>query len=606
MTTENTPLVPRVGAFAFLCALTLAAFWPVFSLDFIRFDDTLYVTSNSGVRLGLTPDGIRYAATAIVSGNYHPLTVLSHQLDVSLFGLNPRGHHAVNLLFHVANVCLLFGALSRMTGAPWRSLIVAALFAVHPLRVESVAWVSERKDVLSTFFMFLTIGAYLKFVERRRAFTYARMLVWYALALLAKPMPVTLPFLLLLLDYWPLRRGGDVGLGEFVRKLPRLALEKLPLFALSAGSCAITFIVQRETGAVRGMESVSIAQRAENVIVAYVVYLEKLFAPTNLVPHYPMTDYATVRVVLCAAVLAVISVVAVVLTRKRPYVFTGWFWYLGTLVPVIGIVQVGNQAYADRYTYITVIGITVALVWLAADILARRTRLERGAVAACAIVLAVLSVTTFRQTQYWKNSITLFTRTIEVAPRSSVAHKVLGLAYAKGGDVAAALPYFRRAMELNPLDRDSAFNLGTALLLLNRVDESIPYLNAATTAYDKPADAYTNLGRALMQKNLLADARMYLLKALEIDPNQNDARLNLGIIEGMADNAQQSIDTLADVVRRAPDNADAHYNYGLALLNAGRYDDAARAFEEALRLRPNFPEAAAQLHLAARAGRANS
>jgi tetratricopeptide (TPR) repeat protein len=450
--------------------------------------------------------------------------------------------------------------------------------------------------------MFLAIGAYVAFVRRRNAASYLRMLVWYALALLAKPMPVTLPFLLLLFDYWPLGREGEAGPRGFVRALPRLAFEKLPLFAFSAASCVITYIVQGKSGAVRGFEAVPFTLRIQNVLVSYVGYLGKFFAPVNLVPHYPLVDHSAVRVALCAVLLAAVTLCALVFVRTRPYLFTGWFWYVGTLVPAIGIVQVGNQALADRYTYAPMIGIAVALIWLAGESTASRRTLQRAGVAAFMVAVVAFAAATFHQTHYWKDTKTLFTRTIEVSPNSSVAHKIMGIAYAKENNLDAALPYFQRAMELNSFDRDSAFNLGTALLALDRVDESIPLLIAAVSAYEKPADAYTNLGRALMQKNLPVDARSQLLKALEINPNQNDALLNLGIVEGMLGNVQQAVDTLTEVVRRAPDNPDARYNYGVALLKAGKRNEAATQFDEALRLRPDFPDAAANLQQARASG----
>lgn len=574
--------------------MTLAAFRPVLDADFIRYDDTLYVTHNPGVTQGLGAAGLRYAATAIVSGNYHPLTVLSHQLDVTLFALNPRWHHAVNLLFHVVNACLLFHLLTVMTGSPWRSFFVAALFAVHPLHVESVAWISERKDVLSTFFMFLAIGAYLKFTRGRGWTAYARTLVWYALALLAKPMPVTLPFLLLLLDYWPLRRCGD-RLRDYTRALPRLAVEKLPLFALSAASCVTTYVVQRKSGAVRGFEAVSLAQRTANAVVSYFAYLRKAVLPTDLAPHYPLAEIPGVMTAVCAGLFVGVAIASFMIARRKPYFFTGWFWYVGALAPVIGIVQVGNQALADRYMYTPMIGVSIAAVWTAAALLEQKPVACRAGVVVAAIGVLACCAMTYRQAQYWRDSRTLFTRTLAISPRSGVAHKVLGIVEGRDGNYSGALDHFRRAYELSPMDRDIAYNLGTALLIVDRVDEAIPLLSVATTVYERPADAYSNLGRAFLQKNRLNEAREQFAKALEINPAQIEARINLGIVEGMLGNTQRAVDLLAEVVRAAPDNADARYSYGLALLKTGQPGDAIPQFEEALRIRPNFAEAASFL-----------
>ncbi|MDZ4860611.1 MAG: tetratricopeptide repeat protein [Candidatus Hydrogenedentes bacterium] len=593
MTQRTQSLIQLALPYAVLAAITLIAFSPVLTHDFIRYDDTVYITDNPGVKQGLSLAGLRYAATKIVSSNWHPLTILSHQLDVTLFGLRAPGHHAVNLVFHITNAYLLFRLLRKMTGQTKRCLLIAALFAVHPLHVESVAWVSERKDVLSTFCMFMALGAYVNFSKRRRAGSYASMLVWYALALLAKPMPVTMPFLLLLLDYWPLRNPGD-PVRQYARLFPRLAVEKLPLFALSAASCIVTYVVQQRTGATRDLDAVSLGHRIETAAVAYAGYLAKMIAPVHLAPHYPLSSPASITLLASVALLIAITITALALVRARPYLAVGWFWYLGTLVPVIGLIQIGNQAMADRYTYVPLIGIFITIVWAAADMLSTN-RSRRAVTVTAIVVLATLSMMAFKQARYWKDSETLFIHTLAVSPRSAVAHTVLGLVYAKDKKHDQALTHFQRAQELDPRPRDAAFNLGTALLNANRPSDAIPWLTAATTAYDKPADARANLGMALLQLNFAQNAMAEFAKALAIDENHIPARMNLGIAAGMLGDTATAIATLAEVVRRAPNDADAHYNYGIALLNGGRTADAITHFEEALRLRPGFAEAKTSL-----------
>ncbi|HRI87551.1 MAG TPA: tetratricopeptide repeat protein [Candidatus Hydrogenedentes bacterium] len=577
-------------AHALLIAVTVASFLPVLQADFLRYDDTLYVTDNPGVTQGLTFDGIRYAATEIVSSNWHPLTILSHQLDVTLFGLQPAGHHAVNLFFHVLNACLLFHVLTLMTGAWRRSLAVALLFAVHPLHVESVAWVSERKDVLSTFFMFLAMGAYTKFARGHGIAAFARTALWFALALLAKPMPVTLPFLFLLLDYWPLRRIDNE------KRLTALVVEKIPLFVMSAAFSLLTYLVQQTTGATRSLEVAPFLPRVENAIVAYAAYLGKMLLPRDLAPNYPFVDHPIGTVLVCGLILLSLTALALWQARKRPYLFVGWFWYVGTLVPVIGLVQIGHQAMADRYTYTPLLGIFIAGIWFASEVLLIRLRAPRiWAIVGLAITISVLAPLTYMQCRYWRDSRTLFTHTLTVSPNSAVAHTVLGLVNTKELNHAAAVLHFERVQKLNPNQRDAAFNLGTALLKLGRHDEAIPWLKLATEQYDKPADAFANLGNVYLEKGDLAQAESNLLRAIELDENQVRARINLGIVAGMAGDNNRALEILAEAVRRAPNDADARHNYGFALLQSGRVAEGRRELDIASALQSGFKDAASYL-----------
>ncbi|MCC6152134.1 MAG: tetratricopeptide repeat protein [Candidatus Hydrogenedentes bacterium] len=592
-----------------LAVATLAAFWPVFTLDFIRYDDTLYLTDNPHMKAGLTAEGARYALTRIVNGNYHPLTILSHQLDVSLFGFDARGHHAANLLFHLINVWLLFFVLAKITGSAWRSFVVAAIFAIHPLHVESVAWVSERKDVLSTFFMLLTIAAYASYARSGRRTLLVLTAFCFALALASKPMPVTLPFVLLLLDRWPLRRTLDSGPRVYLREVPALAVEKWPLFALSAASCVITYAIQSGAGAMRDLSAVSFSQRTMNAVVAYGWYIWKTFVPTNLAPNYPFDAVSPWLFAICFVSLAAVTLLSIVWFRAHTSLFVGWFWFLGMLVPVIGLVQIGDQAMADRYMYAPMIGLTIALVWLLPETITRKPRQRAAGVAAFSVLAVVLCMMTHSQTRLWRNTETIFMHTLRVSPQSSVAHKILGLEYAKRNDYETALRYFERANEFNPKDRDNAFNLGTAYLNQNQIGDAIIWLRIAVDAYDKPADAHTNLGRAFLQQahvtgaynnrdkagNSLLRAKHEFEKAIDCDANHVEARINLGIVLGMSGNSEEAIHILAEAVRLAPDNADARYNYGMALLNGGKPGEASVQFKEALRLKEGYPGAAVQI-----------
>ncbi|MCC6155378.1 MAG: tetratricopeptide repeat protein [Candidatus Hydrogenedentes bacterium] len=605
----NERRVFLIVAFGLLAVLTLAAFWPVFTLDFIRYDDTIYLTDNPHMKEGLTAEGARYALTRIVNGNYHPLTILSHQLDVSLFGFNARGHHAVNLLFHLINVWLLFFVLAKITGSAWRSFVVAAIFAIHPLHVESVAWVSERKDVLSTFFMLLTIGSYASYARLGRRSQYWSTVFCFALALASKPMPVTLPFVLLLLDRWPLRRTLDSGPRVYLREAPALAVEKWPLFALSAASCVITYAIQSSAGATRDLGAVPLAQRIMNAVVAYGGYAWKTFVPIALAPNYPFEAVSPWLFAICLVSLSSVTLFSVVWFRAHTSLFVGWFWFLGMLVPVIGFVQIGDQAMADRYMYAPMIGLTIALVWLLPDSIARKPRLRAAGVAVLSLLAVVLCMMTNAQTRLWRNTETLFLHTLRISPGSSVAYKILGLEYASRDDYQTALRYFERANEFNPKDRDNAFNLGTAHLNLNRIDDAMKWLQIAVDTYDKPADAHTNLGRAYLQKIQLAsasnnadEASKWLLrakhafeKAIEHNAKHTEARINLGIVLGMLGNAEEATTMLAEAVRIAPDNADARYNYGVALLDGGNRDEASAQFKEVLRIKADYPGAAEQL-----------
>jgi tetratricopeptide (TPR) repeat protein len=441
---------------AFFAVLIGIVYSPVLFGNFISYDDPAYVTGNDYVKAGLTFQGAAWAFTTFHSYNWHPVTWLSHMLDASLFGLNPAGHHLTSLVFHVANSLLLFGVFRKMTGATWRSLCVAALFALHPLHVESVAWIAERKDVLSTFFWLLTIRAYVGYAKSPRLAGYLAVVLFFALGLMSKPMLVTLPFVLLLLDYWPLGRfrplPGDAGSSAAADCPPpaRLFLEKAPLLALAIASSIVTYLAQEKGGALA--YAASFGDRLGNALISYLGYMEKMLWPSGLAPFYPFNPGAIspLKAAAAALLLVAVSVMAVRGAGRRPYLVTGWFWYLGTLVPVIGFLKIGQHAMADRYTYVPLIGLFIMIAWGAGD-LAARWRRGRGALAAAAACcLIVLSVLTWRQAGYWHDSITLFSHALAVTDNNWVAHNNLAKAYADQGRLPEALLHVSASLRIKP------------------------------------------------------------------------------------------------------------------------------------------------------------
>jgi tetratricopeptide (TPR) repeat protein len=472
-----------------LVAATLLTYWPSLENGFV-FDDVDYVTNNPQVQAGLTGPSIWWAFTTGHASNWHPLTWLSLELDHDLFGLRPWGYHLINLVLHVANTLLLFLVFWRMTSALWRSALVAALFALHPLHVESVAWVSQRKDVLSTLFGLLALLAYAGYVNRPGVTRYLLVVLALVLSLLAKPMLVTLPLLLLLLDYWPLGRlrlsGGPAAETKFPagasRPIPfaRLALEKMPLLALAAASCAATWLAQQQGHSVQRLAQLPLSVRAGNAIVAYALYLRKMVWPSDLGAFYPHpgTGLSWVSVAGAALFLAAVTAGLLALRRRAPYLIVGWFWYLGTLVPVIGLVQVGSQALADRYTYVPLVGICVMIAWGVADLVPQRVPRDRILVSAgAAVVLFVCALLTWLQVHHWQNNIALWAQALEAAPHNAFAHTNLGMAIMVNAtsqqDEELAFQHFALAQEIEP--NQVGANLGLALLAQqqSRVDEAV-------------------------------------------------------------------------------------------------------------------------------------
>jgi Flp pilus assembly protein TadD len=578
-----------------LAALVLVVFLPALRNGFV-WDDQQYVLENPHVTGGLTAGNLRWALTSFLAGNWHPLTWASHMLDVRLFGLAAWGHHLTNVLLHLANTLLLYLLLRGLTGAAGRSLLVAALFAVHPLHVESVAWVAERKDVLSTLLGLLALGAYLRYARRPSPGRYGAVVALFAAGLTAKPMLVTLPFLLLLLDAWPL---GRLGRASWRGPL----LEKLPLLALSAASSVVTFRAQVSAGA---YSPYTLPARLTNAVVAYGRYLGKTFAPVGLSAYYPHAE-ETLPLGLTAGTLlglCLATALVVLVRHRRPWLAVGWFWFAGTLVPVIGLVQVGQQAIADRYTYVPLIGVFIAAAWSLGEAAARRPAWRPALVAVPALAVAALSVASIVQLRTWRDSVALYTRAIEVTPGNWLAHFNLGVHYQEQGREEEAAAHYRAALETKPYYEKALNNLGTIAAEQGRSTEAVTWYRAALEAKPEFPDALGNLGAELVKQGRFGEAEALLRQALGKSPDFYEARMNLAELLLRQGRWPESVVEFAGAVRLRPDAARARKGYGVALARLGRYGEAIGQFQEALRLDPADADSRANLAVArARLGR---
>jgi Tfp pilus assembly protein PilF len=521
-----------------LVAVILAVYAQVMNHQFIMLDDNRYIRQNPIVNHGLTLAGIAWAFTTFHAANWHPLTWLSHMLDSQIFGLNAGGHLFINALIHASNTLLLFVFLRRATGARWQSAIVAALFALHPLHVESVAWAAERKDTLSTFFGLLTLLAYVGYLAKPSWKRYALVAVALTLGLMAKPMLVTWPFVLLLLDYWPLRRfqlRPGTGTAGFFRALLPLFREKLPLFCLVAASMVITFIAQSHGGAVRTVVQVPVSLRLSNAIVSYAKYLFQTVWPSGLAPYYPFsrTGVPMWELVCAIALLTVITTLVLRQARERPYLLIGWLWFIGTLIPVIGLVQVGGAAMADRYYYVPSIGLFMALVFGLSD-LAHAVRIHRGAVGAATIaVLTILTWLTAVQIGRWRNNSTLFEYTESLTPDNRMIENNLGTILGDAGKYDEAAAHFAKALRTKPdfleviSDADIRTNLGLLSARQGKLAEAVEQLNEALRLNSNSAEAHTTLGVVLLRSGRAEESIPHFSAALRLKPDWALARDNL-------------------------------------------------------------------------------
>lgn len=606
-----------------LAGITVALYWPATHCDFIHFDDQAYVTENAQVQQGLTWAGIEWAFTHAVSSNWHPLTLLSHMLDCQLFGLRPWGHHLTSLLFHALNTVLVFLLLRRLTNSVWRSAAVAALFGWHPLHVQSVAWVSERKDVLSTFFFLLSLLAYVRYAQessdrqsnvrpKSASFIfYALSLGAFVLGLMSKVMLVTLPCVLLLLDYWPLKR---FPLSR------RLVMEKVPFFSLAVAASAVALVVQGHGGAMATMDTLSLGDRLGNALISYCRYLEKLFWPADLAIFYPHPfSWPLGDVVLAAVFLSGVSALFFWRRKSQPWLLMGWLWFLGTLVPVIGLVQVGEQSMADRYTYIPSIGLFVLVVWGAYESCQRWrqpakaparlspgvARKRGGAGDARTVsggVLPVLSVAgglalfvccllTRQQLSYWRNSDSLFRQALKVTGNNSWALSNLGDVAFNEGRAGEAINYYQQALSLKPAAADLHNNLGVALLAEGQTDQAITEAEEALRLNPNYAAAYLSLGNALAKKGQMDEAIARLQAGIRLEPANADGYMDLGVALLKQGRMEEAISELHTAMGLKPATAELHDDLGIALLAQGRPDEAIIEFQQSIQLKPDFVSA---------------
>jgi Flp pilus assembly protein TadD len=585
-TTAMSKIPPRTPLYLMivgLAILILSVYWQVGGYSFIGFDDDIYVYENSHVQSGLIKDSVKWAFTTFHASNWHPLTWLSYMVDKELFGSSAAWYHRMNVVYHLLNTELLFLVFWGMTGSIWQSAFVAALFGVHPLHVESVAWVAERKDVLSTLFWVLTMGVYLRYARRPTVWRYLPVAVFLGLGLMCKPMLITLPFVLLLLDWWPLGRMTPVDSLDSspwpfsLSRLSRLAWEKVPLLGLSAISCFITFLAQSRGGAVRSLDYVPFGMRISNALVSYVSYLGQMVWPSSLAMFYPhpasiQASIPVWKIMGAALLLGGLSFLVVWQARHRPYLPVGWLWYIGTLVPVIGLVQVGSQAMADRYTYVPLIGVFIAIAWGIPDLFSR-VRFRRLALGALGgTVVAALSVAAWNQAGHWRDSVTLFSRALAVTQDNWLAWNNLGLTYDELGQPERAILHYREALRIRPGYADAWYNLGVTYGKMGQPEQAIIYFREALSVKPDYTKAWNNLGAAYYELGQPEQAITYYRKALQTKP----------------------------------DYAEAWYNLGLAYAEYGQLHQAISCFREAVRIKPDFKEARNKLSMAFEKSRQHS
>ncbi len=610
-----------------LIAFTLLVYSPATNLPFVNYDDHQFVTEVSQVRQGLSWESLRWAMTAmdVKAAYWYPMTWLSHMVDFHLFGLNPAGHHLTNLLLHLASVLLLFGVLQKMTGALWRSALVAALFAIHPIHVESVAWVAQRKNVLSTLFWLLTIGAYVGYVRKPEWRRYLGMMGIFVLGLMSKPMLVTLPCVLLLLDYWPLGRLGR-DLKETWGRLPSLVAEKLPLFIPVAGASVLAIQAQAQGGAMPSWEGLPLGIRVANAVLAYGLYLKKMVWPTDLAVFYPHPGSALGAwpVAVAALLLGTISLGVWWQGQRHRYLVVGWLWYLGTMFPVSGLIQVGGHAMADRYAYVPFMGLFIMVAWGTADLIRNLGLRKEWLVAAGLCILMPLTLLSRVQLGYWQSTTALFEHALLVTSNNHVAHNLLGLESMGKKEFTRAEEQFMEAIKISPKYAQAYNSLGLALLEQDRFEEAVERFSQSLKLNPNSVDtlnnlgilwlkkgklreaalqfsqvmevdpmfakAYSNMGLVMAQQQRFQEAITWYARALEIAPDSYDTLNNLGVALTATDRLTQALENLSRAREINPSNVEAYANLGLALAKAGRIEEAAQRLSQAIEIQPNFAE----------------
>jgi Flp pilus assembly protein TadD len=566
----------------------LAVFYQVHNFKFINFDDPVYVTENPNIQAGLTLNAVKWAFTTGYYGNWNPMTWLSLMLDWQLFGSNPAGFHLTSLIFHILNTLLLFLVLKQMTNAIWQSAFVAALFALHPLHVEAVVWISSRKDILSTFFWFLTMWAYVRFVRHPKIAGYLLVVAFLVLGLLSKPMLVTLPFVFLLLDYWPLDRIKRVDW----KTISQLILEKIPFFILVVVFSVIAVFTQRSIGAIVKITELAFKYRIYNALISYVKYIEKMFWPGGLAALYPhpVENVSVLYAVISAVVLLTVTILVIRFAQNHRYLVTGWFWYIGTLVPVIGLVQVGRHAMADRYSYITLTGLFIIIAWSLPELLAKSPQRKIALGVSMILVLTTLGICAHRQTSYWENSDTLFSHTIEVTQDNYVVYNNLGVTYNDIGRYPEAMEAFSQAIRIKPDDADAYTNLGIVYRRLGRFTEAIDAYKQAIKIKPGLAEAHNNLGFVLASNGKFAEAvehyeiAMKTIDTPRVHRNYAWALFNLGRFE-------QAIAEYRKTLLLMPNDPNVLNEFGYALAHTGEFDEAITLYDKALQIKPDFTDA---------------
>ena len=570
----------RLAVSAVLAILTIAVYTPVWQFAFVALDDPQYVYANKNLAAGLTAESIAWAVTTGHEANWHPLTWLSHALDISLFGMNSGWHHTVNLLLHLVNTLLLFAVLRRLTASMWPSAFVAALFAVHPLHVESVAWVAERKDLLSALFFFLTLGAYERYVRAPTSRRYLLVAVLLAVGLTAKAMLVTVPMVLLLLDYWPLGRTG--------KSFGALVVEKLPLVAIVAASSVVTFLVQRAGGAVKSLESFPLGLRVQNAVVSYLDYLRVSAWPVDLGVFYPFpSSVPAATIAVSAAVVLVLSIGAIVLARRVPAVIVGWLIYLGMLVPVIGLVQIGGQARADRYMYLPLIGVAIAVAWGSLAI-AKSMTARRALAAIAAVAVVGYAVAANAQVQHWRDTVTLWSHTARATDKVNNFGVYFGLAeYLRAtGRASDSIPVYEKSIAKNGTYFEARMGLARSLVETRQEPRAIEELRAAVALQPDSVETRMSLALLLGEANRMPEAIAQFGEAVRLKPD--DPSIRHDFARALAQNKQfaDAAREWEEVVRRDPKMTDARLNLAIALLQLNRIEDAARHLREVLKQDP--------------------
>ena len=598
----------------FLVICTLSVYWRVNSYDFVNFDDKEYVYDNRYVQGGLTLENITWALsfTDKVGTYWHPLAWFSHMLDCQLYGLDAGKHHLTSLMLHIANSLLLFLVFKLMTGAFWRSAAVAMFFAIHPVNVDTVAWIAERKNVLSTFFWILTMLTYVYYCQQPSFYRYIPILLFFSFGLMTKPMIVTLPCVLLLLDYWPLERFSHARLGgnsyrengKASVSSPRvftpfqLLLEKIPLFALAVLSISFSLLSVKDYDNVISTASVPMTLRVANALVSYVKYIGKIILPIDLAVIYPYPDMMPIwKTIGSLMLLVLISIFIIRSIRKAPYLTIGWLWYLGTLVPVIGLVQAGHwPAMADRFAYVPFIGLYVIVAWGIPEFVKRWHKLKKFLPVAATAILFVFMIITFIQVGYWKNSITLFEHALAVTTNNYIPHNNLGLALQAQGRLDDAIKHYEEALRIRPENERTYINLGVALKGKGRIDDAIKHYLEALRIKPDSEEAHYNLGIALQAQGRLDDAIKHYEEALRINPEDEKAHINLGFALQAQGRLDDAVKHFEEALRINPDDEKAHNNLAITLIYKGDLDGAIKHFRKALQINPNYINAKINLN----------